>query len=321
MPMPPSSPIPPKSLRTFEATTSRPRPLGQLFVVLLLAISLFASGCGNDTSLTSVAGPDEEAEIETEVTVIAVPTATPTAVPTATPAPTATTTPTPGPTATPTPEPLGEWEQAVLTAKSSTTYVPVYDAPNGREYTLQYEYLTGGTIDYPLLNPTYFGGTLALVVAEGGPNDEYVKVHVPIRPNGSTAWVKTEYFEWSQNNFHVEVNVSTNTVTVWEGDEVIVTTDAVTGNSSRPTPTLTTFIDEKIPDQGPAYGPWVLSLAAFSESVNIFGGGLPKLALHGTNNPQLMGQYASNGCIRVPNDVIQLIADTVPVGARVDIIS
>ncbi|MBT6445780.1 MAG: L,D-transpeptidase, partial [Acidimicrobiaceae bacterium] len=46
---------------------------------------------------------------------------------------------------------------------------------------------------------------------------------------------------------------------------------------------------------------------------------IPKIALHGTNNPSLMGQYASNGCIRVPNDIINQIAGLMPVGSKVTI--
>ena len=82
-------------------------------------------------------------------------------------------------------------------------------------------------------------------------------------------------------------------------------------------------IDEKI-EGGPlgsAYGSCILSIAAFSEALGTFGGGMPKLALHGTNQPELMGQYVSSGCVRVPNDIIEFIAETVPVGTVVDIVA
>jgi lipoprotein-anchoring transpeptidase ErfK/SrfK len=99
---------------------------------------------------------------------------------------------------------------------------------------------------------------------------------------------------------------------------------AVTGRESRPTPIVRAYIDEKISGAslGPAYGAWVLSIAAFSEDLGTFGGGgMPKLALHGTNQPDLMGQYISSGCIRVPDEIINFIAETVPVGTVVDIVA
>ncbi|MGY9082094.1 MAG: L,D-transpeptidase [Acidimicrobiales bacterium] len=49
-------------------------------------------------------------------------------------------------------------------------------------------------------------------------------------------------------------------------------------------------------------------------------GRLPKVAIHGTNRPDVLGQYASNGCIRLPNDVISMSAAEVQVGTRVDLI-
>jgi len=290
-------------------------------IAVILLLALVGAACGGESSLTDVSAQDDQnletASAATEPTTAPLATATPLVQPTPTPP----ATPTPIPT--PTPDPAAKWEQAVLTAKASTDFVPVYDAPGGREFDLKYEYLNGNTVAYPLLNPTYFGGDLALLVGEGEPTDAFVKVSLPIRPNGSTAWVRTSLFEWSTNRVHVEINVATNTVTVWDGEELIVTTDAVTGSSNRPTPKLTTYVDEKIKGLNSAYGPWMLSLAAFSESLNVFGSnnGLPKLAVHGTNAPQLMGQYASNGCIRVPNDIIEILADRVPVGARVDIVS
>jgi len=96
----------------------------------------------------------------------------------------------------------------------------------------------------------------------------------------------------------------------------------VTGDVGRETPVASTYIDEIMPGPSGAYGPWLLSLGVFSEAINTFGsaGGLPKVALHGTNRPDLLGQYASNGCIRLPNDVITMLASEVPVGTRVDLI-
>lgn len=226
--------------------------------------------------------------------------------------------------ATPTAAPviqLDPWEARVLTAKSDTGFVPVFNEPEGEAFTLYYDYLEGGRVEYPLVNPTYFGNDLSLLVVQGQPGDDWAKVQLPIRPSGSTAWVQTAFFEWSSHNYHIEIDVSDNWVRVWKGDELVVESGAVMGREEAKTPVVRAYIDEKIPGNNAAYGPWILSIAAFSESLNEFSGGLPKLALHGTNQPELLGEYASSGCIRVPNDIIELIAETVPVGTTVDIIS
>jgi lipoprotein-anchoring transpeptidase ErfK/SrfK len=39
--------------------------------------------------------------------------------------------------------------------------------------------------------------------------------------------------------------------------------------------------------------------------------------MHGTNRPDLLGSAASNGCIRMPDEVIQRLRDTLPLGTPV----
>lgn len=227
--------------------------------------------------------------------------------------------------ATPTPAaesgPVDPWEVRVLTAKSDTYIVPTFSEPGGESFQLEYQYLDGSKIDYPLVNPTYFGNDLALLVVEGEPGDDWARVSVPVRPNGTTAWVQTAFFDWSSHNYHVEIDLAGPSVRVWKGNNLVVESDAVAGREDRPTPVLRTYIDEKIPGPTDAYGTWIMSLASFSESLSTFSGGLPKLAIHGTNKPELVGEFVSSGCIRVPNDIIDIIAREVPVGATVDIIN
>jgi lipoprotein-anchoring transpeptidase ErfK/SrfK len=43
--------------------------------------------------------------------------------------------------------------------------------------------------------------------------------------------------------------------------------------------------------------------------------------VHGTNNPGEVGQNISNGCVRVPNDIIEQIAMQAPLGTPVTIVA
>ena len=54
------------------------------------------------------------------------------------------------------------------------------------------------------------------------------------------------------------------------------------------------------------YGPMALGLSAFSRyRTDWLGGG--QVAIHGTNEPQLIGRSVSNGCVRLRNaDVLKL---------------
>ncbi len=255
---------------------------------------------------------------------IAVATTEPIVAPAQGPQPTAIAFATPTPEFGPTGRPTAAGEVNVLTAKPSVSRPTVYDGPEGKQIAVTYEYLNGRideTYDW-FVNPTYFGNALALMVIEGEPGDDWARVRIPTRPI-MEGWVSTDDFTWSSSNYYVQVDIGTNTVKVWDGDEVIVDEVAVvTGDTGRETPLASTFVDEIMPGPSSAYGPWLLSLGVFSDAINTFGsaGGLPKVALHGTNRPDLLGQYASNGCIRLPNDVITMLASEVPVGTRVDVV-
>ncbi|MEM7094188.1 MAG: L,D-transpeptidase [Actinomycetota bacterium] len=227
--------------------------------------------------------------------------------------------PTPGP-----PPPSSPYENIVLHVNDDVTLVPAFDAPNGDNITIyDMNDIDGVQLEYPLYAETYFGNRLALRVEEYDQSGNWALVQVPVRPNGTTVWVQTAFFTEQRHDYHITIDVSSSLVNVYKGEELLVEQLAVIGRESRPTPVLRSFIDEKIDGTslGPAYGSWVVSIAAFSEALGTFGGGMPKLALHGTNQPDLMGEAVSSGCVRVPNDVIDFIARNVPVGATVDIIA
>ena len=297
------------------------------FVSLAILLSLVASACssGGPTEVSSALDSVESVTPEpTSVPPTAVPTSAPVVAPTPVPPPTPMPIPEPTPEFGPTGRPSAATEVNVLTAKPSVRRPVVYDGPQGNEIPVRYEYLSGAvdeSYDW-FINPTFFGNALALMVLEGEPGDDWAKVQIPTRPI-MEGWVATDEFTWSSSDYYVQVDISTNTVKVWRGDEVIVDEVAVvTGDVGRETPIASTYVDEIMPGPSGAYGPWLLSLGVFSEAINTFGsaGGLPKVALHGTNRPDLLGQYASNGCIRLPNDVISMLAAEVPVGTRVDLI-
>jgi hypothetical protein len=146
-------------------------------------------------------------------------------------------------------------------------------------------------------------------------------VGMAARPNGQEGWVRASDVTVAAHQFHGELTLSDFTLRMWNGDELIAETQVVIGTDSTPTPVGRLYISEKIPQSyaGGAYGPWVLATSAYSEALDLFDGGLPVIAFHGTNNPGLIGSKASNGCIRMPNDVVTMLAETLPAGTPVDV--
>lgn len=201
--------------------------------------------------------------------------------------------------------------------------------------------------DYPdncnPTDPTYWNARLTFLVTQGSPGDEWAEVLLSTRPNNTRGWVSTEDFTWSAHDFHIIIDLSEKTVSVWQGSEAVIGlpdsgqkelilhTLAIIGTASTPTPVIaTTYVEAKIYNVpasraaggfGPVYGTWILPLAAFSEVHTEFQGGSPQVAIHGTDIPQRVGERLSNGCIRIPNPVIEQIAALVPIGTPVSIIA
>ena len=150
--------------------------------------------------------------------------------------------------------------------------------------------------------------------------EEWLKVQIPVRPNGTEGWIPAKEADLSSHFVRAEVNLTERSVRVWDGDELIAETEAVVGKQSTPTPLGTFYVNDLVERfDGSAYGPFILSLSGFSEVMETFGGGVPVIAIHGTNRPELMGGAHSNGCIRIPNDVVRFLAETVPMGTPVTI--
>jgi hypothetical protein len=172
-------------------------------------------------------------------------------------------------------------------------------------------------------NPTQFGSPRTFLVIDDTSSADYIKVSLPVMPNGQEGWIPRSEVELSTVEHRAVVDVSDRSVTVWRGDEVVATTGAVTGKEDTPTPTGLFYVRDIIaqPDPGGGYGPWILALSGFSEVLDTFNGGLPALALHGTDKPEQIGSARSSGCVRVPNEVISLLAETVPLGTPVAVVA
>ncbi|HEV8297172.1 MAG TPA: L,D-transpeptidase [Acidimicrobiales bacterium] len=216
-------------------------------------------------------------------------------------------------TTTPPLAPLAPWQVLVAIVRPEVTLLALFDGPDGRAVNFE----------LAMVNPWYFGGELALLVTSGRETDAWLQVALPTRPNGTTAWIRASDVTLRTHRVHAEIALGTRRLRVWDADSLLVDTGIVVGKASTPTPFGHFFVNARIEhaNAGGAYGPWILSLSGFSEVLDTFDGGLPELAIHGTNQPGLIGQARSNGCIRVHNDVIRKLAEVVPLGTPVDIVA
>jgi hypothetical protein len=169
-------------------------------------------------------------------------------------------------------------------------------------------------------NPTPFGNPLSFAVTER--RGDWVRVLLPVRPNGTQGWLRASDVALSVVDTRVVVDLSDAALTAFAGREVIARSPVVIGRPSTPTPIGRFFVTDHDPrNRGSAYGPWVLPLSGFSQAMDSFADGVPVLAMHGTNRPELVGAAHSNGCLRMPNDVIDMLRARLPLGTPVDIVA
>ena len=169
-------------------------------------------------------------------------------------------------------------------------------------------------------HPTEQGGPLVFA-AVGEPTGGWIEVRLPIRPNGTTGWVRVTDVELSRNPYRVDLDVSGHELTISrDGIEVLSTTVAI-GTGDTPTPIGDFYLIELLRPSDPngVYGPFAFGLSGFSETLRSFNGGNGVIGIHGTNRPDLLGTDVSHGCIRVDNDVITDIAGFLPLGTPVSI--
>ena len=170
-----------------------------------------------------------------------------------------------------------------------------------------------------LTNPTREGVQLVMAVLKEEGN--WFQVRLPVRPNGSTGWVKTSDVRIRKVPNRIVVDKSDHKLRAFKGDQLLMEMPAGVGTAATPTPVGEYYVDISIPfaNTSGAYGAHMLSIAGFSEVHFNFGGGIGQLAIHGTNNRASVGVNSSNGCIRLYNESIQRLKDLAPTGTPVSV--
>jgi lipoprotein-anchoring transpeptidase ErfK/SrfK len=231
-----------------------------------------------------------------------------------------------GKKATPTSAPVSTAAPAnvsyIASVKPAVTKISVYEAPGAESATR--------TFDNPWLYdpnvPTSKVPQVFLVKQQR--DDGWVQVLLPIRPNGSTGWVKASDVTLQPNPFRIAVNLGAHTITVHNGDNVIYTgpvavgaTDPPLPDVGHPTPTPTGEYYLRVllqnPDPSSVYGPYAYGLSSHSETLETYAGGDAEVGIHGNNDASVLGTNATHGCIRMDNDAITMLAKQLPLGTPV----
>lgn len=166
---------------------------------------------------------------------------------------------------------------------------------------------------------TELGSRTTMLVS--GAQDDWVKVDLPVRPNGSTGWIRKSHVELRTNTVAITVDRASHQLVVTRDGEVVAQSEVAVGSAENPTPAGSFYVTDLVDtgNAGGSYGPYALGLSGHSETLSEFAGGDGQLGIHGTNDPSSIGRSVSHGCVRVPNDVIRQLKDLVPLGTPVTV--
>jgi lipoprotein-anchoring transpeptidase ErfK/SrfK len=149
--------------------------------------------------------------------------------------------------------------------------------------------------------------------------EQWVRVYLPTRPNGSQGWVRRRAVRSYTNGYRLVVRLRRHKLNLWRGDRLLATYPVAVGTRSTPTPRGLYYVVELLKPHSPdgSYGPYSFGLSAHSNVLKRFAGGDGRVGLHGTNQPGLIGSDVSHGCIRLRNKAIRRLAKILPLGTPV----
>jgi len=170
----------------------------------------------------------------------------------------------------------------------------------------------------PATTPITGERTTLPVLARRG---RWLHVALPGRPNGHTGWILAGKTVRSVTAWHIVVDTSRRTVTVYRAGKAVRRFEAVVGKPSTPTPTGNFFIEESVTLRATDVGaPYALALSARSSVLQEFDGGPGQIALHGLGNVGgVPGTAVSHGCVRLDTPAMRWLVARLGPGVPVTI--
>ncbi len=164
-------------------------------------------------------------------------------------------------------------------------------------------------------------GTPRVVKVIEGPDAGWMRVSLPVRPNGAEGWIRADDVTLFVLDRRVEVDLSDRRLEVIGPGGTLLETTVAIGSSSSPTPVGSFFVTDSVIVGNPTgpWGPWAFGLSAYSDVVTEFNGGNGIIGIHGTNRPGSIGYAQSLGCVRVPNDIALELGELISAGVPVEI--
>ncbi len=208
----------------------------------------------------------------------------------------------------------------VATAKG--TSIKVYDSATATVPSTKLESIPGGVLTADVATDAP-GIPIVFLVKGQAAGAKRHQVYLPVRPNGSTAWVDDADVKVARIPYEIHIDLSDHRLQVLKDDKPVLDAPIAVGTTDTPSPGGTYYLKELLqpPNPNGAYGPYAYGLSGFSNVLTSFKGGDGVIGIHGTNEPSSIGTNVSHGCIRLNNDQINKMVHDIglPLGTPVEI--
>ena len=152
--------------------------------------------------------------------------------------------------------------------------------------------------------------------ATGPDGGVWFRVSIPMRPNGTYGWIPAAAVSLRPTHSQIVVNLNRRVIDIyrfgkhkWHGKVAI-------GAPGRETPTGHYFVQVRfVPYHDAFLGVFAVETSAYSKLTEWPGGGV--VGIHGTSEPQLLGQAVSHGCVRVSNLTATKLKAYAPLGTPI----
>jgi hypothetical protein len=177
----------------------------------------------------------------------------------------------------------------------------------------------GGPVQEHLAGRSPLGSPTWLWVIGHPRADGWGRVVLPLRPNGTTGWIRLRDFRVIRSRIWVLGNLTSRQVVVLRGRHEIARFPAAIGAPGTPTPTGSFSVTDRVDtgDPGGPFGWYAFGLSGYQPNLPAGWGGGDQLAIHGTNAPNSIGQAASAGCLRVSPSALSRLRGLVRLGTPV----
>ena len=148
----------------------------------------------------------------------------------------------------------------------------------------------------------------------------WLKIAIPMRPNGSTGWVVHGALgKLTRVNRWLAIDRSRLRARFYDHGRFIWSAPVGIGKPSTPTPNGLFWVREEfVVRNQPFFGPYAFGTSAYSSLTDWPGGGV--VGVHGTSLPQLVPGRPSHGCVRLRNRDILWLAYHMRIGTPISVV-